>query len=253
MSHEPEPTHRGAADHEPTDHEQLQLSAGAYVLGALSPADREAFSRHLGTCRPCRSSVDQLAGLPGLLSRVPAAEVVAMTTSEDDDVPPLPPALFADLLRRTRRSRRRRRWASAAAGLAAAAVLLATGIAVGRPSTPPVAAHRSMTSVAPASLSATVGLNPVAWGTRIELECRYDDPVRGAVPYTLVVVDASGRSESVGTWTAVPGQVARMSAPTSVPRSQIAEVEVRTASGRPVLTLAGPAAAGPEDSGAEYR
>ena len=44
---------------------------GAYVLGALSPEDRVAFERHLPGCRECQRSVRELAGLPGLLARVP--------------------------------------------------------------------------------------------------------------------------------------------------------------------------------------
>ena len=30
---------------------------GAYVLGALSPADRKAFEDHLSTCADCQQSV----------------------------------------------------------------------------------------------------------------------------------------------------------------------------------------------------
>ena len=43
-------------------------SDAAYVLGALSPADRQAYERHLRDCQECQDSVQRLAGLPGLLA-----------------------------------------------------------------------------------------------------------------------------------------------------------------------------------------
>ena len=43
---------------------------GAYVLGSLSPSERQQFERHLRVCVDCARSVQELAGLPGLLTRV---------------------------------------------------------------------------------------------------------------------------------------------------------------------------------------
>ena len=48
-------------------------SDAAYVLGALAPADRLAFERHLAGCAECTRAVRELAGLPGLLGRVDAS------------------------------------------------------------------------------------------------------------------------------------------------------------------------------------
>ena len=53
----------------------LAHSDAAYVLGALSPAERLEYERHLPTCASCRRSVAQLAGMPGLLARVPVESV----------------------------------------------------------------------------------------------------------------------------------------------------------------------------------
>src|SRR3954452_10501496 len=47
---------------------------GAYVLGALSPAERTAYERHLATCSFCREAVRDISTLPDLLSRLDAAE-----------------------------------------------------------------------------------------------------------------------------------------------------------------------------------
>ena len=42
-----------------------------YVLGSLSPAARAEYERHLPGCEECSRAVRELAGLPGLLSKVP--------------------------------------------------------------------------------------------------------------------------------------------------------------------------------------
>ena len=50
----------------------------AYVLGALSAAERQEYEDHLTSCPSCRDAVAELAGMPGLLARVPTGEVLAM-------------------------------------------------------------------------------------------------------------------------------------------------------------------------------
>jgi len=65
----------------------------AYVLGALSPPERSAFEAHLRTCTSCAAGVTALAGLPGLLAKVPLEQVI-------DPAPvPLPQTLLPRLLR----------------------------------------------------------------------------------------------------------------------------------------------------------
>ncbi|MEV1143541.1 zf-HC2 domain-containing protein, partial [Micromonospora sp. NPDC049799] len=46
---------------------------GAYVLGALAPAERAAYERHLAGCADCRQAVAEIAVLPGLLGRLDPA------------------------------------------------------------------------------------------------------------------------------------------------------------------------------------
>ncbi|HRD63345.1 MAG TPA: zf-HC2 domain-containing protein, partial [Nocardioides sp.] len=80
---------------------------GAYVLGALSPEDRVGFERHLPGCPTCTEAIRELAGLPGLLARVPVDILDA------DQLPtPVPDTLLPALVRRARRTRRRRMWIS---------------------------------------------------------------------------------------------------------------------------------------------
>lgn len=51
---------------------------GAYVLGALSSGDRCEYEEHLNTCAPCSQAVADLAGLPGLLAKVPLEQALQM-------------------------------------------------------------------------------------------------------------------------------------------------------------------------------
>ena len=43
---------------------------GAYVLGALSPAERQQFEQHLASCPICTAELAEFAGLPAVLDRV---------------------------------------------------------------------------------------------------------------------------------------------------------------------------------------
>jgi hypothetical protein len=52
--------------------------SGSYVLGALSPPERDAYERHLDECEICRDEVAEVAVLPGLLSRLDAATAQAI-------------------------------------------------------------------------------------------------------------------------------------------------------------------------------
>jgi anti-sigma factor RsiW len=226
---------------------------GAYVLGALSPAERQEYERHLGGCAECAQAVRELAGLPGLLSRVDPAVLESPPPPQ-----PLPATLLPTLVDRVRRTRRRRAFITV--GVSAAAV---TAIAVGslaltgsfdgespraKPSsstssaapTSPVA--RAMQPVGPVAVRASVVFESVAWGTRLDLSCTYVgdggdyEPAPGAT-YVLVVKTRDGRAEPVGTWRAQPGTTTRLSAATASGVDDISSVEVQTEQGKPVLRL----------------
>lgn len=55
------------------------------MLGAMSPAERESYERHLATCPSCRAEVTDLAGLPGLLSRLDLTSARAIADATDDE------------------------------------------------------------------------------------------------------------------------------------------------------------------------
>ena len=213
----------------------------AYVLGALSPAQRRAFEEHLSGCESCARSVRDLAGIPGLLAGLGEASF-----GEPDDGAPVPETLLPQLLREVRRHRRRTRLlvlASAAAALVLVATL--TGLLVGgHAGTPPVASPpaQTMTQVDQNLLTASVSLQPVAWGTQMHLTCRYTGPSDGGgASYALVVHTRDGHSQQVATWQAVPGKTLRLDAATDADPADIASVDVvLTGTDRRLLTLSSP-------------
>ena len=222
----------------------------AYVLGALSPADRLEFERHLPSCDDCTRAVQELAGLPGLLGRVDAT--VLEHPQVDEPVPhTLLPALSREVVRRGRRR------TLAAAGVAAAVVAV---VAVGAPvvvnqldqddgpstSTPSVEPSdivtRPMSPVGEVPVAATIGLEQVKWGTRLLLTCSYEPTSVGyelppAVDYTLFVRTRGGTTEQVGSWRSIGGTTMHLAAATSSNRGDIESVEVRTPGGRVVLRM----------------
>ncbi len=220
---------------------------GAYVLGALAPEERLEFERHLADCPVCARSVQQLAGLPGLLSQVSVDVLEAAPADEA-----MPDTLLPALVREVRRERRRRRrWATGL--VAAAAVVVVAGVSVavitagddgGAPrATPTVstAPERHMTSVA-AGVDGWLSLTPVAWGTRLDLTCTYELADRayqsGPPTYEMVVRTSDGGSERVASWRGVLGTPMTVTGATALPVEDIASVEVRTSDGRRVLRLA---------------
>jgi predicted anti-sigma-YlaC factor YlaD len=215
----------------------------AYVLGALPPSDRLAFERHLATCPECAAAVRQVAGLPGLLGRLSLEDVGSETTSE-----PPPDTLLPRLVGEVRRARRRRHWAVGLAAAAAVVAVVAGGATIvamtSEDGPPPTAAGRSMTPIGQDRVDASLALTSVAWGTRLDLTCSYDEASGGYQhdeprTYSLVVRTAAGRVEQVATWKALPGRTMHLTGATALDSEQIASVEVRTAAGRPVLELSG--------------
>ncbi|MGH3631258.1 MAG: anti-sigma factor family protein, partial [Sciscionella sp.] len=59
---------------------------GAYVLGALEPAERAELETHLADCPACREELAGLAGLPGLLSQLSVDDLDAPAA---DSSPPV--------------------------------------------------------------------------------------------------------------------------------------------------------------------
>ncbi|WP_374010762.1 anti-sigma factor [Leifsonia sp. LS-T14] len=231
-----------------TTHDEFATWDAAYVLGALSPVERREFEAHLQVCERCADSVSELAGMPGLLSRVPREQAFALlgdeTVAAASPMAEPGPAkeLLPTLLHRARRRRARGRWL--VAGLSALAAALIVGVAafvlpgVLHPAAAPTAAV-AMQQVEPSALTADLRLTTEPWGTRIDSRCTYAHV--GAADgghswtYAMVVTDRAGQQHTISTWTADEGTTATPVATTSLPVSDIAAVDIRSAGDGTVL------------------
>lgn len=207
------------------------VTLGAYLLGALDPADRPEFERHLDTCPLCSAEMLRLAPLPGLLLRVTPedfeaiqqadhqrwpAELIAGLPEPAPEPDPLPVALLpvADPVGPVPAepvepepgpSWWRRRGVTLVA--AAAVVLLAVGgLLVFRPGggVDPVATE--LTEVTWTAFDPTTGvhgrvqLTGRPWGTEVKVSMQ-DIPAGRNICH-LVVHSRDGSSEVAGKWTA---------------------------------------------------
>jgi hypothetical protein len=225
--------------------DEFSLYDAAYVLGALSPADRCAFEDHLKVCAACAGSVSDLAGMPGLMSKVSLDQLT-------EEAEPLPETLLPSLARTVRRERQKRRLAVGAVAAAAACVLAVGAVGITKaesPARPPVTssapgasstASRVMTAVVPSPVTASARLVDMAWGTAIDLTCNYRTTgsyPAGGTPYAMVVIDRSGAVQQVATWNALPNRELTVTGASSRPRRDIQAVEIRTLSGQTILRL----------------
>lgn len=222
--------------------------AAAYVIGALSPAERFDFQKHLAGCPACERAVRELAGMPGLLGRVEPSSLEHPPSTE-----PVPDTLLPALSREVRSARRRRVLAAGAAAAAVAAVITAVALGAGDTQQPAGPETSSQASDVPAQdmepvghlpVTGTLSLEPVTWGTRLGLNCLYarnmsDYPLPRTLDLTVFVRTEDGAVERVGSWRAVSGMEMKVTTSTAVERDEISQVQVRNDWGKVVLELEG--------------
>ena len=201
--------------------EHLHDSA-VYVLGALSPPEREAYERHLVECADCRAEVAEFADLPSLLGRIDTATAEALLAEESiagsagepakwagptfaaadarwagptvapengterlngQAIDPLLPRVLDRAQRVRKTERRRRRWQTAGAALVAACLGVLAVLGVRAVGAPASPDYVAMQEVA-ATVPVTAGLalEPIAGGTLVHMQCAYKE--HGAKPGT---------------------------------------------------------------------
>lgn len=210
---------------------EMRRALGVYVVGAIAPAERDAVERHLATCADCRDELAGLAGLPALLSRVPAEEVDRLNLDDSGaDRVPQPP--LQALARRAAQLRRHRMWpalgAAAAAGLivggAAVAVSSLGGTAPARaPARPPAAAQQWVPAVSGSDsrthAGAVVRYTARPWGAQLEVQV---SGIAAGTRCELQVISARGQDVPSGSWTVISGHLrAWYPASSSVPPAAI--------------------------------
>ena len=208
----------------------------AYVLGALSSGERLEFEAHLEHCDECAGRIAELAGMPGVLARLdrPSAEALRDLPEEPGDRHG-GPSTVAHLAKRVHRRRRLVVLTGAAAVVVAALGGTALGgAALGPSPAAPAAAATRLAPVHGSAVSAELTASAVPWGTKLAWSCSYPAQAGGAYAgsgYRLVVTTTAGRTAVVATWSAHGEGASGLTAATSIPRSAIRTVDIRTDAG----------------------
>jgi anti-sigma-K factor RskA len=181
---------------------EIRHLLGVYVVGAIDPAERSLVDEHLGQCQACRDELAGLAGLPAMLTRVPAADIARLGSpviSLPERAEPSPD-LLNSLLRRVAVRRRTRMWRGVTA--AAAAAVIAVGgtttvfeLTSGRQT--PVAEVASGAN-ASAGITAVVDYSPTSWGTAMRVHVT---GIRPGTTCRFLVRTGNGRWSQAGSWT----------------------------------------------------
>jgi hypothetical protein len=223
----------------PACREMRQL-LGVYVVGAIDPAERTAVDEHLGQCPACRDELAGLAGLPAMLSRVPAADLerLSLAPSGLPEMGEPPAELLNSLLRRVSARRRSRMWRGVTA--VAAAAVVAAGAAAGvsqltRPAAQMAPGEVSTGANAGTGAAAVVDYSATPWhSTAMRVE------VSGISPGTtcqFFAVSKNGRTYA-GTWTVQPsyGRKLWYTVAAPVPASSVQSFQIMSA-GKVLVTI----------------
>ncbi|MFC6018672.1 anti-sigma factor family protein [Plantactinospora solaniradicis] len=216
---------------------------GAYVLGALSPAERTAYERHLAGCPACREAVAEIAVLPGLLGRLDPAglEWISAPPPEESRVPKLLDAALAD----RRRERRVGRIRVAAMAMAAACLAVVVGLGAsllplgdtdgGSGVEVRMAAMHPVRGAVP--VSAEIGFDGTKAGTQVTMKCLYKKTADYTKAYTfrLIAYGPDGATEQVGSWVAAPGDDVTFTGVTRFTRSELLRLELVRYDNTPLL------------------
>jgi anti-sigma factor RsiW len=192
---------------------------GAYVVGALSPAEAGRMLRHLRGCAGCRANYQDLIPVRDWLDRLGPAD--GMPARQPLDRLPLEQG------RRLWHRMPRRRWTVAGAAIATAVVAVITVISA-HPAVPGFQAFDPATGVhGQASLRAT----PTA--TQIDLTV---SGLPAGQRCILVTVSPAGTAIA-GTWTARYGGTAQITGTSAIPRGQLTALRIEAPSHRLLLSI----------------
>ncbi|MEV6843703.1 zf-HC2 domain-containing protein [Actinoplanes sp. NPDC051411] len=212
---------------------------GAYVLGALSPAERVAYERHLATCSFCREAVRDISTLPDLLSRLDATEfakLVDPSLSAGEEHHPIRRLVTR---RKTAKNLTVRVLSSAAALLLIALVAVGVLVLTRGPSapaaTPPGPAVAMMPVAGASPLTATLRMTSKAGGTLINLTCSYSESATKPYTFRLIAYGPDDEKEQVGSWQAAPGTDFPMEAVTHFAAGSLSRLELVQYDGKALL------------------
>jgi hypothetical protein len=205
----------------------------------LPPEERHEYEEHLRDCPICAAAVRELAGLPGLLARLPADQVIGQDGDRLD--PPLPQTLLPRLLRKVGTERRRSRLRIGLAAATAAAVVGVGGTVAVQHVTatqPPRPARTvALQAVGGHQMSGSVQLIRWGWGTTVRMTCHDIPRPDSTSTYTLYVTDRSGTQYLVSSWHSVPNQDVTVPGAVALSPDDVASVQVKD--GEDVVVMQG--------------
>jgi anti-sigma-K factor RskA len=220
---------------------EIRQLLGVYVVGAIDPAERSLVDEHLGQCQLCRDELAGLAGLPAMLSRVPAADVEWLDTAVTELPALQEPSeeMLASLLRKVSVKRRSRMWRSAMA-VAAAAVIAAGGAAATMDLTRPPE-HSQVAEVArgvsqDGRIAAVVDYSPTSWGTAMRVHVT---GIASGTTCQFWVIGKDGRAHA-GSWTVGAsryGQEPWYSASSSWSADSVSKFQITNSAGKVLVTI----------------
>jgi hypothetical protein len=192
---------------------------GAYVVGALSPAEAGRVLRHLRGCTGCRADYQDLVPVRDWLDRLGPA----------DGMPARPPldGLLLEPARLPRHQVTRRRWTVAGAAVAAA-VIAVIAVLSARPAAPGFQAFDPATRVHGQAI-----LRATPTGTQIDLTV---SGLPAGQRCILVTVSPAGTAIA-GTWTAQYSGTAQITGISAIPRGQLTALRIEAPAHRLLLSI----------------
>jgi RNA polymerase sigma-70 factor (ECF subfamily) len=214
----------------PDAHEELRFSLAAYVMGALTPPERDVIDAHLADCPGCVAELDQLTTLPLFLDLVSGEEVALMgsggSAPDDHLVDRVVGAALAE-----RRASRRKRWL---ASVAAAVVLIAgssvAGVLLAPSDRPAVTNAAVFDQTDPGTHAwARIAVQQRGWGASLQLTLT---GVPAGEHCKLVAVGRDGSTDVAASWEATYKGTATLTGATSLQLASTAAYDVVTFAGQ---------------------
>lgn len=214
-------------------HEEIRLSLGAYVLGALTPAEREVVDDHLLSCPECSAELDGFTELPLYLDLVTGDEVAAMGTGVADPDPGLVDRIVVAALHERRRARTRRWLVAVAAALVLVVGSVSAGLALSSSPSHATTEAIPFSATNPTTHAwAHIDVQPKLWGASLNLQL-------GGVPAgercRLVAVGRDGSQDVAASWEVTYSGKATLTGATSIPLSSTASYDIVTFDGKRLL------------------
>lgn len=221
-----------------SEHHELRMALGAYVLGHLGEDERLQVEAHLRECADCRAELEELR---------PVAQEMALLGGPLPETGNGPPAdlgarIEAGIAAAARRTNRRRFLLTAGVASVAAAslgIVLVAGLNLTRPDPAPVLPLEAVQVDSRAEgVRANADLVAHTWGVEVKLRASgFDEGAR----YRVSVVTADGTSYSAGEFVGTGDQPMTCNLNSAVLRDEAVAFEVQDNQGKVVVQSSFPA------------